>query len=1374
MASERSRVGQDSCPAGPPLPQIDISSEQQQQQQQQQEYPDQDDDDFDIFSTPVEEHDQHDPFKPVQAAPTTAAATAYQATAADPTAAIFGRPRLNMALTGRQEHYLKRELISLQVTSEISSLNSPTALRTFGPPFRSDDPRIAIESRRRRRHRSSSAASASGPFRPDSSSSAGSGSGSASMTAIENSQLPILRYVFSHHIRNFPFLDSAREKEFWQFKLQVFLESFASKHISPSADRHEQTKRRKIAIKCEKLLELMMVSALRTSSGYEERIQFSEIEVIDRGANESGLLVNKPEGGWINGWDVNVAGVRVLEGKRRIMGKDRHAQFILTVRHDASEAQPLYVGRRFGDFARLLKRLHTQFPGKILPALPHKNKSSAEVSAEAVDSPRTAGQAPQTVGSFPDTPYADSILDDAGSIRSSETGWTYGADDSTSGSGSARDSIANVRPVTTATATTTTIEGHRLSTESASQLIANAGTISQGPMSSRRHAPSFSQSSTFSAASAATTATAGGAGFLQVPGLPADASAGVAGGHDLTHENHDSSGEDTAGLANSGAGRRRSFHRSRSIGRKTKEKLRNVKSHAEMAISGGAKDDTTESTPDPMTVTGTSPNKSRRHLGRRRHRSHHNQTTEVVAGDKAARRSTTSLHILTHGHRHSPGDGQVMLYREQQRVSLRAFLRTLLQNSKIASSKAMIDFLTTNPVPPSELTSEDSLDMSRRNEIDHRRLLEQQRFFEVARKRAQELDVYMEKFRQSVVEDNGLSRLFREIKEKNSIQELSPEYVKFVEWARIEVAAALYHMFLADDNAPELFAQMKRIHSLIPYTLMKNVIRLTNPAAVMAGVLDIFLAQPFGSRSLIQRILGMAMGDGIRSLQKAVDVLTKKITAPDKMTRSSAAAASVAAANADSSEPEIDVQPMLRRLRAFVESDEEVKQALREQAENEQNDIVVVICMADAELLFPGYQLAATLAPSIIPPAPQTSGGWFGRSYAPEPKAAVGDLDLSNHLVEWVFNSYVAWVSAVEDENTDADEAAVAVADLQANAIWFAWLKQLVKVLIRQRDKRQMLEVIEEPVTVSLFRDLFTIFYEPLVRVYKSANVYSSITDFAAFVDDAIVVIERAQSQDFSADPNVTVQSFIDLCARHQDNFYKFVHEVHLHDNGLFDSLMGWIEDILSFLRHGPSSGRTLDINSLFEHACQAGEIDRAKCTDEINALIRWHEARKRWHYDKTRQKMATEIGPSTASGMTSSAGAGAGAGGEALPGLGTFSGADFGLHEADLEELAMADEALDGESDEEGSSNYSAEEGVGSDDDGGNVGDSGGDAPASGAAVKKAKSGLIAAERRRRAKRREREKLRSTAGEPVKPKIEEILKLRGDFQVMIRETLAS
>jgi hypothetical protein len=76
---------------------------------------------------------------------------------------------------------LKRELISQQVKFEITELNSPTALQRFGAPFKSDFGEVS-------------------PL---------------------DSDLPILRYIFVHHVREFPFLDKAKEKEFWQDKLQV-------------------------------------------------------------------------------------------------------------------------------------------------------------------------------------------------------------------------------------------------------------------------------------------------------------------------------------------------------------------------------------------------------------------------------------------------------------------------------------------------------------------------------------------------------------------------------------------------------------------------------------------------------------------------------------------------------------------------------------------------------------------------------------------------------------------------------------------------------------------------------------------------------------------------------------------------------------------------------------------------------------------------------------------------------------------------------------------------------------------------------------------------------------------------------------------------
>lgn len=83
----------------------------------------------------------------------------------------------------------------------------------------------------------------------------------------------------------------------------------------------------------------------------------------------------------------------------------------------------------------------------------------------------------------------------------------------------------------------------------------------------------------------------------------------------------------------------------------------------------------------------------------------------------------------------------VFLFRETQRISLRAFLRNLLSNPQIAKSRALEDFLT---FAPTELSDDNIIDITRRKAMDEKRLEEQKRFYEIARKRAAELDVYME------------------------------------------------------------------------------------------------------------------------------------------------------------------------------------------------------------------------------------------------------------------------------------------------------------------------------------------------------------------------------------------------------------------------------------------------------------------------------------------------------------------------------------------------------------------------------------------------------------------------------------------------------
>lgn len=68
-------------------------------------------------------------------------------------------------------------------------------------------------------------------------------------------------------------------------------------------------------------------------------------------------------------------------------------------------------------------------------------------------------------------------------------------------------------------------------------------------------------------------------------------------------------------------------------------------------------------------------------------------------------------------------------------------MRSLLNNPQVANTTAMQDFLAGEPITP---TDEDVEDIIRRKAVDEKRIEEQQRFYEIARKRAAELDEYME------------------------------------------------------------------------------------------------------------------------------------------------------------------------------------------------------------------------------------------------------------------------------------------------------------------------------------------------------------------------------------------------------------------------------------------------------------------------------------------------------------------------------------------------------------------------------------------------------------------------------------------------------
>jgi Domain of unknown function in PX-proteins (DUF3818) len=207
---------------------------------------------------------------------------------------------------------------------------------------------------------------------------------------------------------------------------------------------------------------------------------------------------------------------------------------------------------------------------------------------------------------------------------------------------------------------------------------------------------------------------------------------------------------------------------------------------------------------------------------------------------------------------------------------------------------------------------------------------------------------------------------------------------------------------------------------------------------------------------------------------------------------------------------------------------------------------------------------------------------------------------------------------------------------------------------------------------------------------------------------------------DLTTDSSKLVQSFIDLCTRHEAKFYKFVHEVHVHDKDLlFTHLMKWIEVILSFLRDGFSS--KVDMNAL---VYETPGIDTSLALKEIDALIQWNKDRKAWNERRLRAKMAS-------------------AGENTVP-KGGFSVSDFGLDEDEVLQL----HADFSEGEEEDSDPDEVRKSTISKDD------------------------IVEKERKRRAKGVGKNEM-SRSSEPAKPDVVEILKLVPVFVNGLRDDLS-
>jgi len=214
------------------------------------------------------------------------------------------------------------------------------------------------------------------------------------------------------------------------------------------------------------------------------------------------------------------------------------------------------------------------------------------------------------------------------------------------------------------------------------------------------------------------------------------------------------------------------------------------------------------------------------------------------------------------------------LHREKDRIMLRSFIRRLSAIPSVANSDIFKEFLLDDPV---KLTAEEISDAEDRFKMDKTRLEEEKRFKEHVDKKIHELEDLLKMLKKQIMNPNGLLELFQVIKTTETIEQLPSELRKAFEWGRVNLAFVLHTHFVTSDRSIEYAATLRRTHSLMPYRTMSHILKLSNPFAMVKGVLDLFLAQPFGGRSLFQRIILANMSEETKEMQKDIEDLESKI-----------------------------------------------------------------------------------------------------------------------------------------------------------------------------------------------------------------------------------------------------------------------------------------------------------------------------------------------------------------------------------------------------------------------------------------------------------------------------------------------------------------
>ncbi|EDO17105.1 hypothetical protein Kpol_1025p25 [Vanderwaltozyma polyspora DSM 70294] len=476
--------------------------------------------------------------------------------------------------------------------------------------------------------------------------------------------------------------------------------------------------------------------------------------------------------------------------------------------------------------------------------------------------------------------------------------------------------------------------------------------------------------------------------------------------------------------------------------------------------------------------------------------------------------------------------------RENTRTSLRQYLRGLCEDKDIAFSEIMFNFFKDSTEDVKLLGESTKEDIIKRRDQDIANLQNEIRNQFTNADHLAKLQDFTKTFKKKLLMDKSyLGKLVSEIRNLKGTADMSTDLMLFVECVRTFFASFIYHLLLGNKNSYGLYTQIKRLHKLMPYTMMSQIMKVTNPMSIMKGMTDLFLTQPFGGYSLIQTMFTTVLNEDLKAQNKIIKKLEKMIL-----------------------EEGPGSQALINCLKNFVANPEASSnltiETIKEDSKAMEMPISLIILIRNAE-----------------------SG------------------NIPQTIVDQVIESYMNWKIQHGSEGVITESE-------KAISLLFSNVKELLQLYYKEHDKKLMRKMWQDPELSQLLKAFVNVIYDPMVKVFKVANVAVALKLFEKFMNDLIKLINSNIHGELGVCTKFDIIcSLNNLLLKHQEGYLKLAIDFCKDDTeGIVDEYVQWFENILEFLRNDEAEIKKdmVDIESLSREAA----TDIVTLKTEIDDII--------------------------------------------------------------------------------------------------------------------------------------------------------------------------